>query len=162
MKALTVRPPWSWSIAFGGKRIENRSAGAVHWMPTRNLAIHSGKTWSKRGATDERVVAAWAAYFGRLALSPESDERLRGGLFLAVVDLVDVHRAEYGRAGLCCRPWGEGLYVDSSGETITEVTHLVFENIRTLVEPVPWERGRLGLWTVPPGTEREILERVAA
>lgn len=27
-KALSVRQPWAWAIIFGGKPIENRSAGA--------------------------------------------------------------------------------------------------------------------------------------
>lgn len=175
MKALTVRQPWAWAIAAAGeqpgaKNIENRSPGAVHWQPLRNLAIHAGQAWSKRGAGDDRVKAAWVkgATHGlvgdlRPGLYPELDhDPLGPGQFLAVVDVTDVHRAEFTRTGVCCAPWGEGVYADAQGNPITEVTHLVLSNCRTLLEPVPWERGRLGLWTVPEGVERDILERVAA
>lgn len=174
MNALTVRQPWAWAIAAAGeqpgaKNIENRSPGAIHWQPCRNLAIHAGKTWSTRGAADERVKSAWVtgATEGivgdlRPGMYPELDfDPLGPGLFLAVVDMVDVHRAVFERDGVCCRPWGEGLYADGQGNVITEVTHLVFENCRTLIVPVPWTRGRLGLWTVPPSIERDILDRVS-
>lgn len=170
MKALTVRQPWAWAIAAAGeqpgaKNIENRSPGAVHWQPLRNLAIHAGKAWSKRGAADERVKCAWVQgdTWGIVGdFLPTTSPLLGPGQFLAVVDVTDVHRAEFGPTGVCCQPWGEGIYADAHGNPITEVTHLVLENCRTLIEPVPWTRGHLGLWTVPERVEREILERVAA
>lgn len=157
MKALTVRQPWAWAIARGGKLIENRSPGAVSWQPRLNLAIHAGSSWSKRGATDDRVKLAWFEQYRGLALSPESEPRLRGGIILAVVDLVDVHPDAF-----CCRPWGESEYAHASGAQVRDVTHLVLENVRPCVPPVEYRRGMLGLWTVPESVEREVLSRIEA
>lgn len=137
MRAITVRQPWAWQIINQKKDVENR---------TRNIA---GKY---RGP-----VAIHAA------LKPDKDALFRlprrapewvtaprlfdYGVFLGVVDLVDVHHcynAETNFEG--CSPWAE-----------PDAWHLVLANPR----PIPLQdqftyRGALGLWTPPP----DIVDRI--
>lgn len=164
LRAITVKPPWSWAIAHGGKTIENRSRGTSYRGP---LAIHAGAAWSERGASDPRVLNAWTAWLsGRdtTAPTPEhlrepwkrsdtlepDDDRERElivrGAVIALAELVDSHPD----AG-CCRPWGESEYSEASGRVRTAVHHLVLEDIRPLTKPVPC-RGALGLWRLPAGS----------
>lgn len=161
MKAITVKQPWAWAIAHGGKTVENRSRGTAYRGP---LAIHAGQAWSERGAEDGRVLNAWTAWLSGRPTSPPTPEHMRDqwehsdvlepdderereliprGAIVAVAELVDAHPD----AG-CCRPWGESQYSEASGRVRTVVNHLVLEEIRPLAEPVPC-RGALGLWRLP-------------
>ena len=133
-RILTVRQPWAWAVIHGGKTVENR---------VRNIAgdyrgpvlIHAAKAmptpdeWN--GAGD--VIASITG--NRPLIVPPSQL----GAIIGVVDLVDVHRPlwDYTCDGghAVCSPWGE---VDGWPY------HLVFENPRALVEPIPY-RGALGL-----------------
>lgn len=145
MKAITVRQPWAWAIAYAGKDIENRSAGSSYRGP---LAIHAGLTFSPRGASDPRILRS----ADRLN-APEVDRRaLPMGDIIALAELVDVHPdAE------CCRPWGESFYREAGGRTRTAVHHLVLEDIRPLTVPVPC-RGALGLWPVPADIIADLVK----
>lgn len=92
--ALTVRPPWSHWLARGIKNIENRA-----WAPPDGwrgmLVIHAGKTLDLDGF-----------WFGARLGHPVVEDEVNRGEYLAVADLVDVHRA-----GADCRPtcipWGQ-------------------------------------------------------
>lgn len=149
MKALTVQQPWAWAIIHGAKNIENRTA---LWLYRGQLAIHAGKRWSDRGATDPRVIGSWLDAYPSSRTRELTAHLMRdGGVILGVVDLVDVHPD----AG-CCRPWGESAYVEHGGTTRRRVTHLVLENPRSLAEPIPCT-GALGLWT-PPADVAAALE----
>jgi len=146
VRALTVRQPWAWAIVEGGKHVENRSRGTTYRGP---LAIHAALTWSARGASDPRVLAAWdPAGLGR-GWGPDD---FPAGAVIGVVDLVDAHPA----AG-CCEPWGEAEYSEANGRTVRTVHHLVLEQPRALPEPIP-ARGALGLWTPP----RDLIDRLTA
>lgn len=136
MKAITVRPPWSWAIAYGGKDIENRTAGSAYRGP---LAIHNGRKVSARGIADRRVHAAVRA--ARRGVPTWRD--LPGGAIIALAELFDLHLD-----GGCCRPWGESEYVEAGGRTRQAVVHLMLLNVRPLRTPVGCT-GRLGIWQVP-------------
>jgi len=162
-RAITVKQPWAWAIAHGGKTVENRSRGTRH---RGLLLIHAGLAWSDRGAHDVRVTTAgvskWpvsvprrddtrppgesreaiAAALARTGLKPEfySGGGWSRGAVIAVAQLVDSHPD----AG-CCRPWGESSYTEAGGRTRTDVHHLVLEHVDALVTPVP-ASGALGLW----------------
>lgn len=130
--ALTVQPPWSHWLALGIKNIENRT-----WAPPRGwrsqLVIHAGKTLDLYG------FSAGA----RLGHPVEQDEVNRGE-YLAVADLIDVHRAG-ADCRPACTPWGEpGCF------------HWVLANTRRLVTVEG--RGRQKLF-VPP---EDVLEQVLA
>lgn len=138
VRAITVRQPWAWAIAHGGKSIENRSRGTSY---RGRLLIHAGFAWSERGAHDPRVSGAWDAI---AAASPALIAGLQTrGAVVAVAELVDVHPD----AG-CCRPWGESSYEEGAGRIRTTVHHLVLEDVIPLAEPVEC-LGALGLWRPP-------------
>lgn len=140
VRAITVKQPWTWAIAHGGKTIENRSRGTSYRGP---LLIHAGKGWSSRGEYDPRVRDAWRLAHPDLNGELGYVEHLLGAV-VAVAELVDSHPD----AG-CCRPWGESSYTEAGGRTHTDVHHLVLEDVVALPQPVPC-RGALGLWRPPP------------
>lgn len=168
-RVLTVKPPWSWAVAFGGKTIENRSAG---WHYRGPLVIHAGAGWSPPGAASPLVRAAWhgdpvdepITAWGHPPLpSPERHGGLLmpssylgpghdptrviwHGCMVAVANLVDVHTAgPCAEPGGPCSPWGETAYTESGGRTVANVTHLVLDDVLGLPNG-PHARGRLGLW----------------
>jgi len=141
VRAITVKPPWSWAIAHGQKLVENRSQGTSY---RGTLLIHAGKAWSARGGHDPRVVAAWVATGWPAAwIADQAVARLPLGAVVAVAQLV----ASHPDAG-CCRPWGESSYAEAGGRVRTAVHHLVLEDVVPLTEPIP-ARGALGLWRPP-------------
>lgn len=161
VRAITVKQPWAWAIAHGGKNIENRSRPVAYRGP---LLIHAGVAWSSRGETDERIAAVWGPHLG-LAMPCHPmryPDLLPGGVVVAAADLVDVHL----QTPDCltdpdrCNPWGEQSYVRRvAGRTriVLDVFHYVLDDIRPLPTPV-LATGRLGLWR--PDTD--VLARVAA
>lgn len=132
MKALTVRPPWSWCIADGHKLVENRSRPTRHRGP---LATHAAAAWDSAGTRDPRVLGALSDWLGAGERSSgQMDAALHAGrvrVIVAVVDLVDCHRADG-----CCAPWGE-----PTG------WHWVLANPRSVDRP-ELVKGRLGLWDI--------------
>lgn len=134
MKALTVRQPFCDAIAYGTKRIENRSKPlpAKH-IGTRTL-LHAGK-----GAHVSGVTAA--DFTGE----PWPDVR---SAILAVVRFTGSHRS----MGACCAPWGH----QETDER--QVWHWELDDhVQRLTEPVP-ASGALGFWTPDAG----VLEAVRA
>ena len=153
VRAITVRQPWAQAIAVGAKPVENRGAR----FPARYrgpVLIHAGAGWSERGRFDRRVglavpAATWPAGPPRSAV-------------LAVAHLADVHRASpacCARSG-DCYPWGETSYREAGGAEVTEVSHLVLDDLRRLDTPVPWRAGWLGLWTPPPDLVAEVSDQL--
>lgn len=169
-RVLTVRPPWSWAIAFGGKTIENRTQA---WTYRGPLLIHAGAGWSRRGADSPLVRAAWhdddpanpipwgspplpkperltptilapSSYLG-----PDHDPTrvIWHGAMVAVADLVDIHAAgSCADPGGPCHPWGETSYTEAGGRSRTDVVHLVLDDVLGLPDGPP-ASGRLGLWS---------------
>ena len=157
-KILTVRQPWAWAIAHGGKTTENRSQPTRHRGP---VLIHAGKGWSNRGGVDPRVVAAAKdAGIGTGVFRELSRYDFRFGEVLAVAELVDCHTARATSVEACCAPWGESFYRESGGRTVTGVVHLTLDKIRPLPNPVPC-RGRLGLTTPPADVVAAVAEQLA-
>lgn len=172
--ALSVRPPWSWAIAHGGKDVENRTGGSGRWRRAvdANLMIHASGGWSRSGAVDRRLDAAYDSVASRargpvplsaglqrparvagMLVHPSvalQDPRLRihHGAVVAVASVTDVHDSE---PGCCESEWREFRYTDADGQLRTDVVHLVL-GPRTVLpcDGVP-AKGRLGLWH--PGAE---------
>lgn len=150
IRALTVRQPWAWAIAHGGKNIENRYRNSHHRGP---LLIHAGVGWSVRGELDHRVKAAATqvrADSGRQHIAYDR------GRIIALVDLADVHPDDG-----CCKPWGESSYTHIDGRRVGEVWHYVLSTITPLENPIPWG-GRLGLWIPPIEIARAAVDQVHA
>lgn len=128
--ALTVRPPWSHWLAAGIKTIENRI-----WAPPAGwrgkLVIHAGQTVDPEGFR-------FGANLGHHLVQDEVNR----GEYLAVADLIDVHRAGPECASTCT-PWGQ-----------LDCYHWVLADARRLVTVEG--RGRQKLY-VPPG---DVIEQV--
>ncbi|KAA2247020.1 ASCH domain-containing protein [Solihabitans fulvus] len=133
VKALSVRPPWSEWIADGIKQVENRT-----WQPPNNwrgtLAIHAGKTLDWDGF-----------WFGSRLGHCLDDTEVARGEFIAVVNLVAVHRAGAVHCGEQCREWGA-----------PDCWHWMLADARRIVS-IEW-RGRLGLFAPPI----DVIEQVTA
>lgn len=147
MRGLTIQQPWAWCVVHGGKNVENRGS---NWDYRGPIAIHAGARWSERGETDRRV--------RRAKRHGDASWPMQRGDFptrsiVGIASLVDCHPD----TGRCCRPWGESSYAEWRGGTITEVHHLVLDDVRPLVEPLR-HRGNLGLWTVPPHIVEQVME----
>lgn len=145
MRALTVQQPWAWAIVHGGKDVENRTQA---WGYRGPLAIHAGARLSDR--SNYALIKALGD-----AMRDDRWQDLDYGAIIGVVDLVDVHTADW-----CwghCSPWAESSYDEHRGRTRRDIVHLVLENPRPLEVPIPC-KGRLGLWTPPA----EVLEQLQA
>ncbi len=176
---LSVRPPWSWAIAHGGKDVENRSGGAGRWRRAldANLMVHASGGWSESGQYDRRVVAAYQRVIvrarGPVPLSaglrrpdrvagallhpslaiPDTRLRIQHGAVVAVTTVTDIHDV---MPGCCESEWREYRYTDAAGQLRTDVVHLVFGPRTALPLDGITAKGRLGLWRPPP----ELVEDV--
>lgn len=147
MRALTVRPPWSWAISHGPKRVENRPRRATH----RGLfAVHAGKSWDWDGADNSLVLRAWRkAGLDVYRLDP-SHPNMTMGAVVAVADLTDVCSTSRQSTDIICEcgPWA------ASGQH-----HLILADVRPLAEPVPC-KGMLGLWRLPEDVEAAVMAQL--
>lgn len=145
MKGLSVKPPWSWAIAWAGKDVENRG-----W-PTNHrgfVAIHA----SLRPEPDvifpvQRAIRAY------LTAQRDQDRRIDvRGAVVAVAEIAGCHAGLSMRwpceGGELCSPWAvPGQY------------HWRLARVRPLAEPVPC-KGALGLWTLPDDVESAVLAQL--
>lgn len=154
MRALTVRQPWAWAIAHGGKRVENRSQ---LWRYRGPFAVHAAAHWSPGGEVSPLVHAAAVAARDAGVIASTIDVVRGWGVpyraVVAVAELLDVHPD----AG-CCEPWGEHTWV-GDGDEVHTVVHLVLGDVRALTVPVP-VGGALGLWTLPPDVEAAVMREI--
>lgn len=187
MIAVTVRPPWSQIIAetqalealnVAPKTVENRGRPINPKHIGTHIAIHGGRTWCPLGATDPRVLQAWATFANAIhlrepnpllaahgdtrtgyagpRLSPDNNLWIDRGAVVAVATLVDCHKAHTSLDGtVCCQPWGERFHNDKPAH------HLVFGDVRRLRTPVP-ARGALGVpWTLPADVAALVEQQLA-
>lgn len=157
LRALTIRQPWCSAIAFGQKRVENRTRPVSHRGP---LALHAGLgiEWDAPGI-------AWTAA-GLAPYSPGSPRdawraSLPLGAIIAVAELSGCHLndpdEECGHSGDWspgksgrCSPWGQ-----------PDCWHWQLGSVRPLPRPVP-ARGWMGLWIPTPDTERAVMGQLEA
>lgn len=144
MRGLSVRQPWAYAIAHGGKQVENRTWWTTHTGP---VAIHAGLTFD-RDALD--CVARG------IGIEPvELRAACACGAYVAVAQLVNVHFAGHLftpspgwviDSRCCCEPWG-----------VDQRYHWELADVRPLAEPIP-ARGQLGLWQI----QDDLAARVRA
>lgn len=130
MKALSIRQPWAWAVAYAGKDIENRS---WHMRHRGVLAIHASKSITK--IKYEAFVRFWREGLGEeyARLFPDTflppSEALTRGAVIALAEAVDcVHESS--------SPWFAGPH------------GLFLQNVRVLRTPVHC-RGVLGFFELP-------------
>ena len=130
MKVLTVRQPWAWAIARGGKDIENRRWTTTHRGP---LAIHAAAT----AGPDQLAAVRFIRRLVPADVLPASvgDDRpyTEQGRVVAVVELVEVCKAGLSGQPCECGPWA------MPGQAHWRLAHA-----RPVTGPVL--RGQLGLW----------------
>jgi hypothetical protein len=170
MKALTLRAPWPFAIAYLGKRTENRD-----WTPNvaeimgldwiiragEPIAIHGG-TPPKRGKN--KAWREFEAGFDAMVemaggvLTPEAEAYLKGVMgtgpmvlehFLTpgIVAVATITHATRGT------PLGDPWAIPGQ-------LHLLLNPVFTLPEAVPCA-GSQGFWTVDEETEEEVGRQVA-
>jgi hypothetical protein len=141
VKALSIQQPWCSAIAYGPKRIENRTWAAPQWALGTTIALHASKgpdwqapemAWTAAGISPYKPGAPRKHWEGSLPL----------GAIVAVAVVADCHFGGFEHPD--CSPWGA-----------RDQFHWLLRDIRPLRDPVP-ARGMLGLWTVPEDTESAI------
>ena len=122
MKTITIRPYWAWAIAYGLKRIENRSWQTSH---RGSLAIHAGMG---NALFDSEAIEEISEIDPKSLGTPEQINSIRGKI-IAVCELVDIR--EY----VTCQndPWASGPFC------------WLLENVQLLDNPIS-AKGRLSLW----------------
>lgn len=167
MKCLSIRAPWPWEIAHGGKRNENRGEGFGGKNYRGPLLLHMSK-----GCT--RAEYASACEFierARREIGFEGPpvpplESMPRGCIIGVCRVVEWvwHPVAWTNLGGVAYE-----YLPSRGDRPTlgyqigshsgqgRCGSLVLANIEA-IEPVPLPTGKLGIFNVDPG--RDILERL--
>lgn len=160
MKALTIKQPWCAAIAYGAKRVENRSWPVPRAMVGETIALHAGKSLdaSARGPAGEGM--------------PVEDWPLEFGAVIAVATLADCH-SWHDCSHICPEPedW-DGVYLPctETGAACNNTCspwgqpdqyHWQLENVRPLAAPVPC-KGALGLWNLPEDIESAVRAQLAA
>jgi hypothetical protein len=135
MKALTLRYPWAWAIAFAGKDVENRT-----WKPPASafgtrIAIHAGRT------ADEWDFDACGTACREAGFDPPTDWP-RGVIICTTVLAGWVEASEY--AGI-----DEATAERSRNSAwFSGTVGWVLRDVQVLRTPIP-RKGALGLWTLP-------------
>jgi hypothetical protein len=138
LRALTIRQPWAWAIAYGGKDVENRSWRPPLWC--RTIAVHAGARsgWDADGEISPLVRRTWnEATAGSLN---RKTELMPFSAIIATAQVSGCHQDTECMStlnGQLCSPWAE---LDQWHWALAEVQHLP--------DPVSCT-GRLGLWRVP-------------
>ena len=148
LRALTIKQPWASAVAYGSKRVENRT-----WLTSYRglIAIHAGSAvdWTARKQ-------AWLA--AGLVPYQAGDPRraweasLPRGAVIAVARLTGCHQAREcaGRRpdGRLCSPWAA-----------RNAWHWELADVHPLRDPVPCP-GALNLWRPPAAVSARLLSQV--
>jgi hypothetical protein len=130
MKALSLKQPWAWLVSEGIKDIENRKWKTAY---RGRLLIHASKSWDQEGY---KFILDNVEYRQR-SFIPIKENCELGYLIgtVEMVDCVDRHPSKW-----FFGPWG-----------------FVFKEALEINTPIKY-RGELGLFNVPDGIVKAILE----
>lgn len=133
MRALTLKPHWAYAVAHMGKRIENRSRPIPEALIGHRVAIHAGATLPK----------GWR------------DDLCRHASFAQVLEAEPLARHIVATAVLesCEAPWLDWSPLWSHADA-GSWWHLA--DVRTLANPIPMQRGQLGLWHLPEDISKQL------
>lgn len=142
MRALTIHQPWAAAIAYGTKRVENRTWPAPRWIIGQTIAIHAGK--KPQLASRPPSGEAW----------PGPPYRMHLGAVIAVATVTGCHLSPNGTTcqlppGPRCSPWAvSGQY------------HWLLDDVRPLADPVPIG-GAQSLWPLPAAVLAAVEAQLA-
>lgn len=155
MRALTLKPHWAHAVAHLGKRCENRSRPIPPALIGQRIAIHAGAMLPRLShwvadlddAAPECLVFVVSEPPGPIHVGNghplDTDERLHVQqsprmAFRAIVATA-VLAGEWRQSATEAPDWHElGAH------------WWRLDDVRTLAEPIPHQRGQLGLWRLPP------------
>jgi hypothetical protein len=129
LRALTVRQPWASAIAYGSKRVENRTYAFPRGLAGLMIAIHAGKGHDPDAALP--IGCSW----------PEVKAHPLGAVL--AVATVTGHCQPWECDG-ACSPWA-----------VRGQDHWHLGDVRPLTDPVPC-KGALGLWRLPVDIEQAV------
>ncbi len=157
LKAITMTQPWATLLAVGANRIETRS-----W-PTNfrgELAIHAALGFPPHAA----ALCRQSPYAEALAAAGyRSAAELPRGKIISVGVLADLLRCDAATAASVQRQSRAGQLPPHElafGDFSDGRFGFVMAAMHALASPVP-ARGMLGLWTVPPAIEQQVLAQLA-
>ena len=166
MRALTVRAPWSWAIAHGGKDVENRSWQPPCWLD--QVAIHAGARsgWDRDGENSLRVNLAWQRFIGPVSslnrwMGTRNVELGRDNpliIYSAIVAVAEVDTCHHDGSCYLFPAFHEGTGRCSAWAAAGQ-WHWHLANVRALSDPVPC-KGMLGLWRLPEDVERDVRKQL--
>lgn len=132
MRALTIRQPWAWAVAFAGKDVENRTRPHP-WRSAlgEQVVVHAASQPSLDFDDDLLDIACLADPDAEWDFEQKELLDIRGAC-LALTTIVGVHQCD-GRCSVWAQP---------------DQWHLELADTR-LVRPV-LAKGALGLWLWPP------------
>lgn len=153
MRGLSVKQPWAGAIAYGPKRVENRTWLAPSWIIGETIAIHASVSpdWT---APDRAWTAAGLAPHHRGEPHKPWLASMTLGAVIAVAVVKDCHPPYR-----ICNP--DGPESACSPWAVWGQCHWVLEGVRPLREPVPC-RGALGLWRLPEDAEEAVRVQLEA
>lgn len=132
MRALTLRPHWAHAVTHLGKRVENRTRRIPAALVGRRVAIHAGAT----------LPAWWPRELDAACM----DRRLMHTSIILRAIVCTAVLASCEEAHDDPPPWAD--------PSAAWWWHLA--DVRTLREPVPVQRGQLGLWRLDAETEAAV------
>lgn len=144
MRGLSIQQPWAAAIAYGTKRVENRTWTVPLWIIGQTIAIHA----SKKPDISARppVGESWP------------DRKMHLGAVIAVARVTaDCHHSDE-----CMFPAGAvppGLLSGCSPWAVRGQFHIELASVRPLADPVPC-KGALGLWRLPGDVEKAVREQL--
>lgn len=168
MRALTCYPHWAHSIAWLGKRIENRTRPIPAALVGQRVAIHAGATLDE--VRDARVIGDALRAGPRWALDLAAYPHvLLDGPFVGRKGFDPRWRIPTTRAivavATLCEPFVSAADWRADGARLDELPpwadpHARYwwalSEVRPLAEPVPVRRGQLGLWRLDLETDAAV------
>lgn len=169
MKALTLRHPWPFAVAYLGKDVENREWDSrlvevfgVDDLIGHQIAIHGGAV-PKRGKNKAwrellaRVIACHEMIDGEL---PDSAAQYLAQKLPAGADHIPAEHFVIGGVVAVATVAGY-TRVSPSRWAIEGQLHLELRDVVTLREPVACP-GAQGFWNLPPAIEDAVMAQVPA
>lgn len=145
MKALSFSQPWLWAVLdeTADKAVENRSWPPPIEMIEEQIALHAAKSFDDAGS-----YRLWDLGIATPDMYAKS----------AIVGVATIDRIVTDAKTLpeLQKRWYMGPF-SADGKT---VYGWILKDRRKLTRPIAWDGG-LGLWTVPPIVENEILAQLA-
>ena len=148
MRALSIRDPWAQAIVNGPKRVENRTWAPPEHIRGQRIAIHTSKKVEHNDAQD----------LADHALFDYKPGEAYPGYIIGVATIIGVMNPETHQT----ETWVEGVDIPPHCIVdwfVTGCWGWLLDDVHALTRPIP-AKGMLGLWTVPPHVESDIISQM--